>query len=176
MSMTGTVEAWVVSGLAVAAAAGDLRTGRIPNVLTFASALAAFLFSAMQSGTAGLVSSLMGYGVGILLFLPLFAVRGMGAGDVKLLAAFGAWLGPMGAIWTALWASIAGGVLAAAISAWNGYLSTALRNVITVVGVWRSTGPGAVAGITLADAPGPRIAYAVPLGVGAVITLCLKLL
>jgi prepilin peptidase CpaA len=109
----------------------------------------------------------------LVLFLPLFALGGMGAGDVKLLAAFGAWLGPMGALWTALWASLAGGVFALVVAAWRGYLADALRNVVVIVGVWRAAGPSQVPGLTLADAGGPRLAYAVPIGVGAVVALWL---
>ena len=48
----------------------------------------------------------------ILIVYPLFALGGMGGGDVKLLAAIGTWLGPFGALQATLWASITGGVLA----------------------------------------------------------------
>ena len=57
---------------------------------------------------------------GIVLFLPFFLLRGMGAGDVKLLAALGAWLGPMQTIWLALFTSIAGGVMALVIATSTG--------------------------------------------------------
>jgi prepilin peptidase CpaA len=173
--MSMTLEASVIAGLAVVAAAGDIRTGRIPNVLTFVSAAAAFIFSMTQSGVWGLGSSVLGYVVGLALFFPLFAVGGMGAGDVKLLAAFGAWLGPIGVVWAALWASLTGGILALVVAAWNGYLTTAMRNLAGILAVWRVVGPTRIEGLTLADAPAPRIAYAVPIGVGAVIAVWSKL-
>ena len=56
----------------------------------------------MAGGLPGLGLSLGGWLVGCALFLPWFLLRGMGAGDVKLLAALGAWLGPRDALWIAL--------------------------------------------------------------------------
>ena len=49
--------------------------------------------------------------VGVALFFPFFALGGMGAGDVKLLAALAAWLGPIDAVYMAMFSSIAGGVI-----------------------------------------------------------------
>ncbi len=72
----------------------DLRTRRIPNVLTFSAAVIAVLFHAATGGWAAVGSSVSGWLLGVHLFFPMFALRGMGAGDVKLLAAVGAWLGP----------------------------------------------------------------------------------
>ena len=52
---------------------------------------------------------LAGWAVGLAMFLPVFALRGIGGGDVKLVAALGAWIGPGAAVWLALWAAVAGG-------------------------------------------------------------------
>ena len=75
------------------ACATDLRTSRIPNLLTFSAAAAGLAWHAF-GGWAPLASALGGLALGLLLFLPIYLLRGMGAGDVKLLAALGAWLGP----------------------------------------------------------------------------------
>ena len=56
--------------------------------------------------------SVGGWMLGAALFFPMFALRGMGAGDVKLLAAVGAWLGPLPVVSVALITAIAGGVAA----------------------------------------------------------------
>ena len=61
-----------------------------------------------------------GWIVGLLVFLPLFALRAMGGGDVKLLAAFGAWLGPALVFWVAVYGAIAGGLLALLLVLWRG--------------------------------------------------------
>ena len=83
----------------VAACVTDYRSRRIPNVLTFGASLAAVLFFWFTAGLAGIVTSAEGWIVGCLLFLPWFALGGMGGGDVKLLAALGAWAGPGQAVW-----------------------------------------------------------------------------
>src|SRR6187402_2302320 len=88
-----TVPMWVSAGIALAACMTDLRTRRVPNALTLGAALAAVAFHAATSAGSGLLFAVLGWGVGLLMFLPLFALRGIGGGDVKLLAALGAWLG-----------------------------------------------------------------------------------
>ena len=169
MPVIDTVEWSVIAGLALVAAAGDLRTGRIPNLLTFGAAAGGLLFSTLHAGLPGLGAAGLGYLVGVATFFPLFAVGGMGAGDVKLLAAFGAWLGPVGVLWAALWASLIGGAFAIVVAVRNSYLSEAIRNVTTIAGVWRAVGPSRVAGMTLTEASGPRLAYAIPIGIGAIV-------
>jgi prepilin peptidase CpaA len=149
----------------------DVRTRRIPNVLTLAAAAAALVFGFVSDGAAGLGMSAAGWLVGAALFFPFFALGGMGAGDVKLLAALGAWLGPADAVWLAIFASIAGGVLAAIVSLYYGYLRQAGANVWLMLMQWRTVGPGPVAGMTLRDTRGPRLAYAIPIAAGLVCTL-----
>ena len=70
---------------------------------------------------AGLASA-TGWAVGIAIFFVPFALGGLGAGDVKLLGAIGAWLGPMNALWVGLYAGAAGGVLAIFVALTKGYL------------------------------------------------------
>src|SRR6187549_3608277 len=115
--------------VAIGAAVCDLSTRRIPNVLTFGAALAALVVRGYADGWSGAGSSLAGWLVGVACFFPFFALGGMGAGDVKLLGALGAWLGPMPVVWVALYGSIAGGVIAIVVAMWSGYLRRALANV-----------------------------------------------
>jgi prepilin peptidase CpaA len=115
-----------------------------------------------------------GWLVGLLLLLPLFALRGLGGGDVKLMAAFGAWLGPGLVLWAAGYGAIAGGVLAVVAALWAGYLRQALANLWLLLTTWQLAGVGAVAGVTLEDTKGPRLAYAVPLTCGLLLTIWLK--
>jgi prepilin peptidase CpaA len=152
----------------------DLRTRRIPNALTLGAAVVAFAFHAATAGLPGLATSAGGWLLGVALFLPMFALRGMGAGDVKLLAAVGAWLGPGQVIWVALITSVAGGVLALIVAAWHGYLRTAVTNVYALLMHWRLSGVQPLERVTLAGSSGPRLAYAVPIAVGTVVTLWLK--
>lgn len=77
----------------------DLRERRIPNVIVFPAALVGMIMHCLGHGWSGLLFSLKGFGVGfLLLFVPYFVgrtvgLRTMGAGDVKFLAAIGAFLG-----------------------------------------------------------------------------------
>ena len=71
----------------------------------------------------------------------------MGAGDVKLVGALGAWLGPGETFWMAMYTAIAGGVMALMVSAWQGYLRQAWSNVWLLLTHWRVSGPQAVPGV-----------------------------
>lgn len=102
--------------LVVAAAVHDLATRRIPNRLLLAGglgALALHLCSATPLSAAG--AGLAGALTGLLLFLPLYCLRGMAAGDVKLLAAVGAFGAPGDVVQIAIWTMCAGGVMSLAV-------------------------------------------------------------
>ncbi len=160
--------------LVLVACIPDLRTRRIPNALTFGAAVVALAFHVSTAGLPGLAASAGGWLLGVALFLPMFALRGMGAGDVKLLAAVGAWLGPSDVIWVALITSVAGGVIALVVASWHGYLRTAVTNISALLMHWRFTGVQPLEAVSLSGSRGPRLAYAVPIAVGTVVTLWLK--
>lgn len=82
--------AYIVIAIAGAAALVDVRTRRIPNVLTFGAALAALVFHIATQGLPGATTAIGGWAVAAALFFAPFALGGMGAGDVKLVAALGA--------------------------------------------------------------------------------------
>jgi prepilin peptidase CpaA len=166
----GNVVLLVMVGLA---AIVDLRTRRIPNALTFGGAAAALVYHAFTSGPRGLGLSAAGWAVGVALFLPMFLLRGMGGGDVKLLGAVGAWLGPTGALWGAFYSVMAGGLLALAVGAWHGYLGKAFRNLWVLLGFWRVAGVQQLPGLTLDDARGPRLPYGVAIAAGTAATVWL---
>jgi prepilin peptidase CpaA len=107
----------------------DLRSRRIPNVLTVPAAAIGLGMNGVLAGPDGLLTSLGGWALGVAILLPLFALRGMGAGDVKLIAALGALKGPEFVFFTCLWAGVAGGVMAVAGLVRSGTLSLALANL-----------------------------------------------
>jgi prepilin peptidase CpaA len=160
--------------VAFAACVTDVRSRRIPNLLTFGAAAAAVLFHVVIDGVAGLGTSIGGWVVGTVLFLPFFVLGGMGAGDVKLLAALGAWLGPREALWVAMYGSLAGGVMAVAVALARGYLLTAVRNLRALGTYWFLVGPQPMPGLTLERNEGPRLAYALPIFAGAVVAIWLR--
>ncbi len=121
--------AWrgVLTALLLAACATDLRARRIPNTIVlavFGAALVrAILVSVGALPIAGLAATpagsvpsailraVLGALCGLALWLPLYAVRAFGAGDVKLFAAAAAWIGPAAVPSATLYAALAGGVL-----------------------------------------------------------------
>jgi prepilin peptidase CpaA len=163
-----------VAALVSIAGVWDVRTRRIPNALTFSAALAGLAFHAATGGWTAAGWSLAGWLVGAALFFPFFALRGMGAGDVKLLAAIGAWLGPAQVVLAALLASVAGGAIAVVVAVNHRYLTTALRNLRTLLTHWRVAGIQPLADVTLDGARGPRLAYALPIAIGTMVTLWLR--
>jgi len=152
----------------------DLRTRRIPNALTFSAVAGALLFHVITGGASAAGWSMAGACVGALLFLPMFALRGMGAGDVKLLAAVGAWLGPSQVVIAALATSLAGGIIAVVVALGHGYLKTAALNLWMLLTHWRVMGVQPLHEVTLQGSRGPRLAYAFPIAIGTVVTLWLK--
>ena len=106
----------IILGLAVALAlfAGytDWRSRRIPNWLTVPGFLIGVSVNAMTGGWAGLKTSLLGAGLGLLVLLPFVFLRSLGAGDWKLAGALGAFVG-----WEALVTLLMGSVFVAGIMA-----------------------------------------------------------
>jgi prepilin peptidase CpaA len=175
--MTMTFEAVVplvalVVGLA--ACLTDVRSRRIPNLLTFGTAVAAIFTHSAVDGWIGFQTASLGWLAGTAFFLPLFLLGGMGAGDVKLLAALASWLGPRDAFWLAVYGSLAGGLIAVGVAVTNGYLATAIRNLRTMLQYWWLVGPRPMPGMRLEEHDGPRLAYAIPIFIGTVVTVWLR--
>jgi len=149
----------------------DLKSRRIPNVLTFGAAVGALAFQGMTAGWSGLGTAAAGWLVGLVIFLPFFALRGIGGGDVKLVAALGAWLGPESALWLGLWSALAGGPLALIVVLFRGYTRQAVANVWSLLTFWRVQGLRPHPGLTLETPGSPRLPYALPITVGLIVTL-----
>jgi len=152
----------------------DLRTRRIPNLLTFGGAALAFVYAVTMNGFGGFLTSVEGWGVGLAIFLPMFLLGGMGAGDVKLLACLGAWVGPQGAFWMAIYAMVAGGVMGIIVALATGYARQAVSNVWMLLSYWRVMGIKPLPSLTLEHGRGPRLPYAIPIAAGAVAMILLK--
>jgi len=157
--------------IGLAACATDITTRRVPNVLTATAVASGMLAHTILPGGQGLFAALLGCAAGLAVFFPFFALGGMGGGDVKLMAALGTWIGWSPVLWTALYGSVAGGVIAIGVGLAHGYLRQALSNVGGLFLIWRVQGIRPVPELTLEHGSGPRLPYAIPIFVGLVTTL-----
>jgi prepilin peptidase CpaA len=111
---------WLVSIVLIEAALIDGRSLRVPNWLTYHFLLGGLIFSIMRGGSPYLLSSLAGASVGLLTLLPLYSIGGMGAGDVKLMAGLGAWLGPWLTAGAFVSTAVAGALMALGMIVYSG--------------------------------------------------------
>jgi prepilin peptidase CpaA len=112
---------WLISLVLVVAAVIDGRQLRVPNWLTFPLIFSGWIYSCVayalagDSWLVGLGWSLAGTAVGLALLLPAYAIGGMGAGDVKLLAGVGAWIHCQSTFYAFCASAVVGAVLAIAM-------------------------------------------------------------
>src|SRR5437764_10721173 len=90
----------LVAAFAALCAVVDYRSQRIPNWLTVPAAVLGLAYSTLAPHGIGLGWSLAGFFVGFSLLILPWLLGGGGMGDVKMLAALGAWLGPLGVLCT----------------------------------------------------------------------------
>ena len=159
--------------LAGAACWFDVRTRRIPNWLTFPAAALGLVAATVAHGGHGTVSSAGGFLVGLALFFPLFVLKGLGAGDVKLMGALGAWLGTSLVLGVAFYTTLAGGVLALGLIARHRYAGQAARNLWLLLTHWRVFGLKPLDSLTLETSAGPKLPYALPIAAGVALTFWL---
>lgn len=127
------MSAVVVLAAGVIASWIDLRTRRVPNLLTMPLACAGVLLAA--TGASGLTVSdaVLGCVVGLGVMLPLHVLGGTGAGDVKLMAAFGALLGPAGVLGAFVRMAIVGGLIALGVAIQRGRVRETLNGTALLV-------------------------------------------
>ena len=162
-----------VLGFVALCMASDLRTRRIPNAITGPAMLAGAAFHVLYGGPAGLLASLGGLALGAAILLPPFAAGGIGGGDVKMMGAVGALLGPHRTLLGLATGLVLGGLVMAVHLARQGRLREKLTAIAVMIGGVAET--GSVEPLKLsADAPGAvSLPYSVPLGLGAVTALVL---
>jgi len=110
---------WLLSAVLIVAAVIDGWKLKVPNWITFPLVISGWLYSAACFGWTGLGWSLVGTAVGLGLLLPLYAIGGMGAGDVKLLAGEAAWVWGTVTFYAFCLSAIAGGVIALLMVLWR---------------------------------------------------------
>lgn len=115
-------------GLLAWAAAIDVRSRRIPNWLTFSLMLTGFAQSFTWARTVSPTGALLGFLAGFGLTFLLYGIGAMGGGDVKLLAAVGAWMGPWPTLIVFMTEAIIGMVFVLVQAAAQGRLGRLFRN------------------------------------------------
>ena len=164
--------------LLACAAVFDFRSHRIPNWLVFSGALFGVIYNTVlppwPHGT--IFFPLAGLGLGLLLFLPLYLLRAMGAGDVKLLAMVGAFLGPDDTFRVALASMIVGGVLAILFVLVRGTALRLLRNLTAMFKVaFLDVLGGSVPSMRIsASASAGKLPYGIAIALGATGYLVLR--
>jgi prepilin peptidase CpaA len=127
----------IAGALGVAAMVWDVGCRRVPNWLTV-SGVTAGLACASLGGWRALALGAAGTAVGFLILLPFHWCGAMGGGDVKLMAAYGAFLGPGGILLAGMFAAILGGVGAAAVMLWKPRSAAIPYAPAIVLGAWIS--------------------------------------
>ncbi len=112
-----------------ACAVVDVRTFRVPNVLTIPLLIGGLIYQTATAGPSGLLGGLLGALLGFAVLFGLYLLGAMGAGDVKLMAGVGAWLGVLGAIYVFAVAGVATGIYSIVILSWHGRLGQAFSTI-----------------------------------------------
>jgi prepilin peptidase CpaA len=106
---------WLVTAVLVLAAVIDGWKLKVPNWITFPFVVSGWIYWTSVYGWEGLGGALVGTLVGLALLLPAYAIGGMGAGDVKLLAGGGAWICGTDTFYAFCVSAVIGGVIAIAM-------------------------------------------------------------
>jgi prepilin peptidase CpaA len=149
----------------------DLMSHRIPNTLTLAMLVSGLGMQAWAAGATGVLAALGGAAIGFGIFLPFYLLHGMGAGDVKLMAGVGAYLGMHGVLLAAGLSLGIGSVIGLVLllvhrglkPATQRYGST-LRH-LAVTGKWSYVPPAS------GEAAAKRFPYAIAIGLGTAAAL-----
>jgi prepilin peptidase CpaA len=171
-------------GLMAAAVWHDVRARRIPNTLVLPGALAGLALQgvlpagaglyATPFGALGVLAGLAGLALGLAILLPMYMLGTMGAGDVKLMAMAGAFLGPQQVLGAGLLTLVAGGVLGLAVAVQRGDLTRVWNNLRTMLlsTVLRRIGGGGVS-VDAPPTPTGQLPYAIAIAAGTTLQLLL---
>ena len=164
----------ILLALLLIASISDCRSYRIPNWLTFGGTTFALLYSLVVpfSPQMGFGWALGGFALGLSFMLPLYMLGVMGAGDVKLMAMVGAFLGLNSTLYAVLLVFICGGVSALAYSAWRHSLQQLFSNVqLKLRTLLVSSLGGSPPDAAMSSPSAGRLPYAVSISLGTLIFL-----
>lgn len=148
----------------------DLRSRRIPNWLVGPFLVLGIVASAWLHGWHGLGQSFGGLGLGLLIYGFLFWMGGMGAGDVKLCAAIGAWIGPMQLFFALAVTAMAGGVMVLCWAVCGGFIKELFAGASDLLFDWKQRGRRGDEEMTLANPLKRKMPYAPAIAVGTLMS------
>jgi prepilin peptidase CpaA len=151
--------------------ATDLAVRRIPNVVLLPALATALFLNSVSGGVWGLLDSLCGLVIGLLMLMPLHVLGRMGAGDIKLLAVVGSILGSWGAILAGLATMAAGGILALTYVLWLVTKPAVIAKIPQVVHRAMGITPTPIDGMTWRTVGAAEIPYAIAIAAGTFATL-----
>ena len=158
----------VLFSVLLIAAVTDLRSHTIPNWLTVPAMASGLLGHTLIDAQGGFLFSLKGSGLGLGLFLVFYLLGGMGAGDVKLLATVGSFVGPNGVLEAALMTALLGGVYSVAVMVQYWGLRASLRRVEMMIKSLALT--GSLAASPAVSGPLPKLRYGLVIGLGTLMS------
>jgi len=157
----------VALAITVVAATIDLRQHRIPNWLTYPGIVLGFVLRPVLFGwKSGLLSALEGFALAGGIMLVFFMVRAMGAGDVKIMAAIGALVGPRQAGTVLLATAIFGGLLAIGYALYRHRMMDTLKNMGSVLRFHAWAGMQAHPELNLDNPTALRMPYGLAIALG----------
>ena len=161
---------WFVTVVLVVAAVIDGAILKVPNWLTFPFIIMGWVHWTIQSGWTGLGWSLLGTFVGMMLLLVLRNVGGMGAGDVKLLAGIGAWLGAIVTLKAFAATAIVGGVMAVVMILMSGNWHKHYAMAHQILEEWKTVRkPSELSKIARERKPSMYLLpYGIPMAIGSI--------
>ena len=123
----------LLGGIVLIAGIYDLRFRRIPNWLVLSGFTLGVALNVVFYGMVGLRQSALGMGLALLIYFPIYLLRGMGAGDVKLMAAIGAAIGPLNWLGVFFFTGVLGGICGVALLLCKGRLNQGLWNITFIL-------------------------------------------
>jgi prepilin peptidase CpaA len=159
---------------AIAGAAVDVKSRRIPNLLTGPSLLFGVLLHGLVDGWHGLLSSLAAGLVCGLIFLVFYLAGGMGAGDVKLIFAVGAIAGLPNVPHLLIYTAIAGGVMGLIVAVKRGRLKEIVSNVGSLTAHHSQAGLTPHPELNVRNVNTLRLPYGLAIAAGSTLTLWLQ--